>query len=54
MTPIRAVDDHEIGVGPVTMEIQKAYLDTVHGRGDARWSHWLDAVEIAAARAGGA
>src|SRR5439155_481726 len=31
VTPVRSVDDHEIGVGPVTLAIQKAYLDTVHG-----------------------
>jgi branched-chain amino acid aminotransferase len=41
VTPVRAVDDHEIGVGPVTLELQKVYLDAVRGR-DARWSHWLD------------
>jgi branched-chain amino acid aminotransferase len=46
VTPIRSVDDHDIGVGPVTMEIQKTYLDLVHGRGDARWSDWLEAVDI--------
>ena len=44
VAPVRAVDDREIGVGPVTLELQKAYLDTVHGRGE-RWSHWLDLVE---------
>ena len=43
VTPVRAVDDHEIGVGPVTLELQKVYLDAVRGR-DARWSHWLDVV----------
>ena len=42
MTPIREVDDHVIGrPGPVTVEIQKAYLDTVHGRSD-RWAQWLE------------
>jgi branched-chain amino acid aminotransferase len=42
VTPIRSVDDHEIGPpGPVTKEIQKAYLDTVRGRSE-RWAHWLD------------
>ncbi len=41
VTPVRAVDDHEIGVGPVTLELQKVYLDAVRGRDD-RWSHWLD------------
>ncbi len=42
VTPIRSVDDHEIGPpGPVTKEIQKAFLDTVRGRSE-RWGHWLD------------
>jgi branched-chain amino acid aminotransferase len=41
VTPVRAVDDHEIGVGPVTLELQAAYSDTVRGRSE-RWSHWLD------------
>ncbi len=44
VTPVRAVDDIEIGVGPVTQAVQKAYLDTVNGR-DERWAHWLDVVE---------
>ncbi len=47
VTPVRAVDDIEIGVGPVTKEIQQHYLDTVNGRSE-RWSHWLDVVELAA------
>jgi branched-chain amino acid aminotransferase len=46
VTPIRSVDDHDVGVGPITMELQKAYLDLVHGRGEERWSDWLEAVEI--------
>jgi len=46
VTPVRAVDDHEIGVGPVTLELQKAYLATVGGL-DERWSDWLDVVEMA-------
>ena len=42
VTPIRSVDDHEIGApGPVTLELQQAYLDTVRGR-DERWAHWLE------------
>ena len=44
VTPVRAVDDQELGVGPVTREIQTSYLDTVNGRSD-RWSHWLDVVD---------
>ena len=36
VTPLRSVDDHELGVGPITLEVQAAYLDVVHGRGRAR------------------
>ena len=45
VTPVRSVDDQELGVGPVTQELQTAYLDTVNGRSE-RWSHWLDVVEM--------
>lgn len=41
VTPLRAIDDYEIGVGPITLELQKAYLDTVRGRSE-RWAHWLE------------
>jgi branched-chain amino acid aminotransferase len=42
VTPLREIDDHVIGPpGPVTLELQKAYLDTVHGRSE-RWVHWLE------------
>jgi branched-chain amino acid aminotransferase len=41
VTPLRSIDDHEIGVGPVTLELQQAYWDTVRGRSE-RWSHWLE------------
>ena len=34
VTPVRAVDDVELGVGPVTLEIQRRYLDTVNGRNE--------------------
>jgi branched-chain amino acid aminotransferase len=44
VTPVRSVDDHDVGVGPVTLELQRAYLDTVRGRTD-RWGHWLDRVQ---------
>src|SRR5262249_57688226 len=43
VTPVRSVDDHEIGVGEVTRELQKAYLDTVRGVSD-RWSQWREVV----------
>ncbi len=41
VTPLRAVDDVEIGVGPITLEIQEAYLDTARGRSE-RWAQWLE------------
>ncbi|MBA3329967.1 MAG: branched-chain amino acid transaminase [Actinobacteria bacterium] len=52
VTPLRSIDDVEIGVGPVTLEIQQAYMDTVRGRSD-RWPHWLEhtAAEPAPAEA---
>jgi branched-chain amino acid aminotransferase len=50
VAPVRSVDDHEMGVGPVTLELQKAYLAAVNGI-DERWSDWLDVVEMEPARA---
>ena len=50
VTPVRSVDDVEIGVGPVTLELQKAYLDAVRGRSE-RYEHWLDYAAKAAAQA---
>jgi branched-chain amino acid aminotransferase len=44
VTPINSIDDIHVGVGPVTKEIQKAYLDTVCGAND-RWAQWRDPVE---------
>lgn len=42
VTPIREVDDVVVGPrGPVTTEIQRAYLDLVRGRSE-RWAHWLE------------
>jgi branched-chain amino acid aminotransferase len=42
VTPLREVDDQPIGPpGPVTLEIQSAYLETVRGLSE-RWSHWLE------------
>jgi branched-chain amino acid aminotransferase, group I len=45
VSPVRAIDDVELGVGPVTLELQKSYLDAVYGRAE-QWSHWLDVVEV--------
>ena len=47
VTPVRSVDDHELGVGPITLELQRHYLDTVRGKSD-RWGHWLDHVDVSA------
>ena len=51
VTPIREVDDQLIGPpGPVTLEIQDAYLDTVHGRTE-RWAQWLEYAPAAKTQA---
>jgi branched-chain amino acid aminotransferase len=50
VAPVRAVDDRHIGVGPITLELQKAYLDVVQGR-DQRWADWLDVVQVSRAPA---
>src|SRR3954471_8915313 len=44
VTPIRSVDDHEIGAGPITRQLQEAYLDLVRGKGNAQWNDWLEFV----------
>jgi len=44
VTPIREVDDVKIGVGEITLAIQKAYLDTATGESD-RWAQWREPVE---------
>jgi branched-chain amino acid aminotransferase len=43
VTPLRSVDDHEIGVGEVTRRIQQAYLDIVRGKSD-RFAEWRELV----------
>ncbi len=47
VTPLREIDDQEIGVGPVTLELQKLYLDTVRGQDD-RFGHYRDHVDVSA------
>ena len=46
ITPVRSVDDHEIGVGEVTLEIQRTYLDVVRGKTD-RFAEWRELVPAA-------
>ncbi|HVM16149.1 MAG TPA: branched-chain amino acid transaminase [Gaiellaceae bacterium] len=48
VTPLRTIDDYEIGVGPITLELQQAYLDACKGRSE-RWDHWLERAELRAA-----
>src|SRR6476659_9202648 len=43
VTPVRSVDDVELGVGEVTLELQRTYLDVVNGRTE-QWSHWRDVL----------
>src|SRR5216117_65855 len=50
VTPLREVDDVELGVGSVTLELQAAYLDTVRGRSE-RWAQWLEYAERTPAEA---
>jgi branched-chain amino acid aminotransferase len=52
VTPVRSVDDHEIGPpGPVTRAIQAAFFDAVRGR-DERFSRWLEYAEKTPAKPG--
>jgi branched-chain amino acid aminotransferase len=41
VTPIRSIDDHEIGAGPITLRLQEAYDDLVHGRLKG-YDEWLE------------
>jgi branched-chain amino acid aminotransferase len=44
VTPIKEIDDMVIGVGNITLEIQRAYLDTTKGLSD-RWAQWREPVK---------
>lgn len=50
VTPLRSVDDVEIGVGEITLRLQKAYLATVRGI-DERHEEWLEYAQPARAEA---
>jgi branched-chain amino acid aminotransferase len=50
VTPLREVDDVELGVGAVTLELQSAYIETVRGRSE-RWAQWLEYAERTPAEA---
>ncbi len=48
LTPVRQIDDIEIGPpGPITREIQARFDDCLFGR-DERYAHWNDLVEVPA------
>jgi branched-chain amino acid aminotransferase len=44
VTPVRSVDDQELGAGPITHDLQAAYWDVVRGKNE-RYLDWLDLVE---------
>jgi branched-chain amino acid aminotransferase len=46
VTPVRSVDDHELGVGDVTRELQRTYLDVVRGATDS-FAEWRELVPAA-------
>lgn len=46
LTPVREIDDHEIGQpGPITRRIQDTFDDALNGRAQ-QYAHWLDLVEV--------
>jgi branched-chain amino acid aminotransferase len=51
LVPVREIDDHEIGTGKpgeITMVLQRAFEDALHGRSE-RYLEWLDIVDFPAA-----
>jgi len=51
LVPVREIDDHAIGAGTpgeVTLAVQKAFEDALHGRSE-RYREWLDPVPARAA-----
>jgi branched-chain amino acid aminotransferase len=48
VTPIRSVDDHEIGPGPITHRIQQEFFAITHGRSPLS-AEYLDFPTVAPA-----
>jgi branched-chain amino acid aminotransferase len=48
VTPIRSIDDHEIGPGPITKRIQETFFDVTHGRSPLS-DEYLDFPSVAPA-----
>jgi branched-chain amino acid aminotransferase len=50
LVPVREIDDHRVGQGgrgPVTAEIQQAFLDALGGRSE-RYAKWNEVVQVPA------
>ena len=50
LVPVREIDDHAVGTGrpgEVTLAVQAAFEDALHGRSE-RYRDWLDPVPVAA------
>jgi len=45
VAPVSSVDDQELGVGPITLQLQQAYWDVVRGKNE-RYADWLDFVPV--------
>jgi branched-chain amino acid aminotransferase len=45
VTPVKSVDDQEIGAGPITLQLQQAYWDLVRGKNE-RHAEWLDLLAV--------
>ncbi len=46
LTPVREIDDIEIGPpGEITLQVQKVFDDALHGRAE-RYREWLDPVQV--------
>jgi branched-chain amino acid aminotransferase len=50
VAPVSSVDDQELGVGPITLQLQQAYMDVVRGKNE-RYAEWLDYTSRAPANA---
>jgi branched-chain amino acid aminotransferase len=50
LVPVREIDDHPVGAGvpgEITLVLQRAFDDALHGRSD-RYREWLDVIELPA------
>jgi branched-chain amino acid aminotransferase len=56
LTPLREIDDRPVGdgvPGPITLDVQRAFEDALHGRSD-RYADWLDVLPRSAEAASSA